>query len=304
MIRAGYGINYNTTQPITFAQQLAFQPPFSVTQTNVSGEQGCGVLQLANAFNCSTAATQNNYSVNLDYRLGRVQILEHRYSAHIADGYRPQCRIQRRRRRQSGHDPDTDSELRLSEHSRSTTRPRLGPRASTLSPSMLVSACRRGSLCRRPTSLGTPSTMPRLSAALRSFRCRTIRTSMPSTATALSISVTSSRATGSLSCPSDPIAPSSRRVTCGRRFSTASRSLATLPSQAVTTSHRVCSRTAGRGSDGHEQFSARRPHLLSAHPGIRNYPGLVQCGSLHHPFNRRVRDCLSQLYRGSGNGCG
>jgi len=74
VIRAGYGINYNTSQPLTFAQQLAFQPPFSVTQTNVAGPQGCGVLQLANAFNCSTAAVQNNYSVNLDYRLGRVQI--------------------------------------------------------------------------------------------------------------------------------------------------------------------------------------------------------------------------------------
>ena len=33
VIRGGYGVNYNTTQPITFAQQLAFQPPFSVTQT-------------------------------------------------------------------------------------------------------------------------------------------------------------------------------------------------------------------------------------------------------------------------------
>ncbi|HEY2039877.1 MAG TPA: TonB-dependent receptor [Edaphobacter sp.] len=74
VIRGGYGINYNTTQPLTFAQQLAFQPPFSVTQTNVAQRQGCGVLQLANAFNCSTATVQNNYSVNLNYRLGRVQI--------------------------------------------------------------------------------------------------------------------------------------------------------------------------------------------------------------------------------------
>jgi hypothetical protein len=74
VIRAGYGINYNTTQPVTFAQRLAFQPPFSVTQTNVAGQSGCGALQLANAFNCSTATVQNNYSVNRDYRLGRVQI--------------------------------------------------------------------------------------------------------------------------------------------------------------------------------------------------------------------------------------
>jgi hypothetical protein len=74
VIRGGYGINYNTTQPITFAQQLAFQPPFSLTQTNISGPEGCGVLVLADAFNCSSATVQNNYSVNRDYRLGRVQI--------------------------------------------------------------------------------------------------------------------------------------------------------------------------------------------------------------------------------------
>ena len=74
VLRGGYGINYNTTQPVTFAQQLAFQPPFALTQTNVANQDGCGALSLANAFNCSTATVQNNYSVNLDYRLGRVQI--------------------------------------------------------------------------------------------------------------------------------------------------------------------------------------------------------------------------------------
>jgi hypothetical protein len=74
VIRGGYGINYNTQQYSSFAQQLAFQPPFAVTQTNVVNQQGCETLQLANAFNCSTAAVQNNYSVNLNYRLGRVQI--------------------------------------------------------------------------------------------------------------------------------------------------------------------------------------------------------------------------------------
>lgn len=74
VIRGGYGINYNTQQFGTFAQQLAFQPPFAVTQTNAVNQQGCGVLQFANAFNCSTAAVQNNYSVNKNYRLGHVQI--------------------------------------------------------------------------------------------------------------------------------------------------------------------------------------------------------------------------------------
>lgn len=74
VLRGGYGINYNTTQYSAFARQLAFQPPFSVTQTNIANQQGCGALALANAFNCSTATVQNNYSVNLNYRLGHVQI--------------------------------------------------------------------------------------------------------------------------------------------------------------------------------------------------------------------------------------
>ena len=74
VVRGGYGINYNTLQFGTFARQLAFQPPFAVTQTNIANRQGCGVLALANAFNCSTAAVQNNYSVNLNYRLGMVQV--------------------------------------------------------------------------------------------------------------------------------------------------------------------------------------------------------------------------------------
>jgi hypothetical protein len=74
VVRGGYGINYNTGQYASFAKQLAFQPPFAVTQTNIAGRQGCGTLQLANSFNCSTAAVQNNYSVNLNYRLGHVQV--------------------------------------------------------------------------------------------------------------------------------------------------------------------------------------------------------------------------------------
>ena len=73
VIRGGYGINYNTGQ-YAFAKQLAFQPPLAVTQTNIVGQQGCGTLALANAFNCSTAAVQNNFSVNRDYRLGHVQV--------------------------------------------------------------------------------------------------------------------------------------------------------------------------------------------------------------------------------------
>ena len=42
VLRGGYGINFNTGQYATIASQLAFQPPFAVTQTNIANQQGCG----------------------------------------------------------------------------------------------------------------------------------------------------------------------------------------------------------------------------------------------------------------------
>ena len=80
VIRSGYGINYNTGQFATFAQSLAFQPPFALTQTNVLGSTGnptgCTFtnMTLADGFGCSTTQVQNSYAVNRDYRLGRVQV--------------------------------------------------------------------------------------------------------------------------------------------------------------------------------------------------------------------------------------
>jgi hypothetical protein len=74
VIRGGYGINFNTGQYASIAAQLASQPPFAITQTNIADQQGCGALQLADAFGCSTATVQNNYSANKDYRLGHVQV--------------------------------------------------------------------------------------------------------------------------------------------------------------------------------------------------------------------------------------
>ncbi len=77
VIRGGYGINYNTGQYATIARQLSNQQPFAVTQTNLAGQQGCGAFgafTLAGAYNCSNAAVQSNYSANLNYRLGHVQI--------------------------------------------------------------------------------------------------------------------------------------------------------------------------------------------------------------------------------------
>jgi hypothetical protein len=92
VVRAGYGINYNTGQFATMAKSLSFQPPFAVTQTNDiavasagnpnPASTGCVTttptseanMTLANGFNCSTAETiQNDYSVDKNYRLGMVQ---------------------------------------------------------------------------------------------------------------------------------------------------------------------------------------------------------------------------------------
>ena len=92
VVRAGYGINYNTGQFATMAKSLSFQPPFAETQTNVlpvasaanpdPAATGCVTttpdstanMTLANGFGCSTEETiQNNYSVNKYYRLGMVQ---------------------------------------------------------------------------------------------------------------------------------------------------------------------------------------------------------------------------------------
>src|SRR5262249_37519988 len=72
VVRAGYGINYNTPALSTIVQQLAFQPPFSTTQTNV--QINPGDLTLQQGFPPPTQAVTNNYGVDRNYRLGYVQI--------------------------------------------------------------------------------------------------------------------------------------------------------------------------------------------------------------------------------------
>lgn len=83
VVRAGYGINYNTTAYQSIVQQLAFQPPFATTATNVQTNPGS--LTLGNGFpsaafpTCQTSGETNcqltnNYAVNPNYRLGYVQI--------------------------------------------------------------------------------------------------------------------------------------------------------------------------------------------------------------------------------------
>jgi hypothetical protein len=80
VIRAGYGINYNTGQYASFASNLSFQQPFAVTQTNTLSTPASPTtctpanMTLANGFNCSQQATTSNYAVNQFYRLGMVQV--------------------------------------------------------------------------------------------------------------------------------------------------------------------------------------------------------------------------------------
>lgn len=85
VVRGGYGINYNTGAYQTIAQNLAFQPPFSIAATNI--QTGPGELTLQCGFptsptppaQCNYPAPMpglitNSYAVNPNYRLGYVQI--------------------------------------------------------------------------------------------------------------------------------------------------------------------------------------------------------------------------------------
>src|ERR1700723_1778546 len=74
VVRGGYGINYNTGAYQGIAQQLALQPPFATTSTNVQASApSLPNLTLQNGFPAPTGIT-NSYAVNPNYRLGYVQI--------------------------------------------------------------------------------------------------------------------------------------------------------------------------------------------------------------------------------------
>jgi trimeric autotransporter adhesin len=73
VVRLGYGINYNTSAYSDIAQQLAFQPPFSLTSTNVASP--LLPLTLQNGFPTLLPQTiTNTYAVDPNYRRGYVQI--------------------------------------------------------------------------------------------------------------------------------------------------------------------------------------------------------------------------------------
>jgi hypothetical protein len=73
VVRGSYGINYNTGAYQGIAQQLALQPPFATTSTNVQSSPEA--LTLQNGFpQPPPGAITNSYAVNPNYRLGYVQI--------------------------------------------------------------------------------------------------------------------------------------------------------------------------------------------------------------------------------------
>lgn len=73
VVRAGYGINYNLAQYGNIIQNLAFQPPFALTSTNINNP--ANPLTLANGFPAIPASeVTNNYAIDRNYRLGYVQL--------------------------------------------------------------------------------------------------------------------------------------------------------------------------------------------------------------------------------------
>ncbi len=73
VVRAGYGINYNTSAYQSIVQNMAFQPPFSTTATNT--QSPTAQLTLANGFPpVPPGSISNNFGVDPNYLLGYVQI--------------------------------------------------------------------------------------------------------------------------------------------------------------------------------------------------------------------------------------
>ncbi len=74
--RGGYGINYNSGQYARFIQNLAYQPPFAISLTNILPAQSAPSLSLATALTSATTPSgiTNNFAVNPHYLLGYVQV--------------------------------------------------------------------------------------------------------------------------------------------------------------------------------------------------------------------------------------
>ena len=117
VVRGGYGINYNTGAYQTIVQQLAFQPPFSTTQTNI--QVAPGRLDAAEWISGLAAnAITNNYAINPNYRLGYVQIRNLDIQQQIRADADAEHRLHRHQRHRPRHSGSTQSDSRWPSHSR------------------------------------------------------------------------------------------------------------------------------------------------------------------------------------------
>ncbi len=74
VVRGGYGINYASVPYLSFAQRLASQPPFAVTDTRPGHASRRRCRWRPRSRRADRATTTNNFGVDRNYRLGYVQI--------------------------------------------------------------------------------------------------------------------------------------------------------------------------------------------------------------------------------------
>jgi hypothetical protein len=71
LIRAGYGVTYNTSVYNTIAMQMAQQSPLSKSLSVANGP--LNPLTLANGFNLTPGITPNTFAIDPDFRIGNAQ---------------------------------------------------------------------------------------------------------------------------------------------------------------------------------------------------------------------------------------
>ena len=71
-LRGGYGVSFNSGSYASIARQMASQPPFAVTNTQIGRLNSMLLMEDALAGGTTTETT-NNFGVDKDYVLGRVQ---------------------------------------------------------------------------------------------------------------------------------------------------------------------------------------------------------------------------------------
>ena len=85
ILRAGYGVTYNSGSYAAIARQLVAQPPFADTETVIGTDTG--PLTLADALLSTTATTTNNWGVDRDYALGTIQTWNAAFSRDVSKNW-------------------------------------------------------------------------------------------------------------------------------------------------------------------------------------------------------------------------